>query len=267
VELQGRLKEIRGAGYGLAAISYDPVPVLAEFASRRAITYPLLSDAGSKVIRAYGILNTTVPASNAQQRGIPFPGTFIVDRRGVVTSRVFEEAYQERDTVSSVLVRLGHELDRVGTKVATAHLELTTYLSDETVAPGTHFSVVLDVAPRPGIHVYAPGVQGYKPLRLTIEAPAGVLLRDAHFPPSEIFHFRPLDERVPVFRKPFRVVQDLAIDASRGAAEALGAAASLTIRGTLEYQACDDKVCFLSQSVPLAWRVALRPLDRERPAR
>ena len=93
-------------GLGLVAVSYDPVPVLADFASRRAITFPLLSDAGSAVIKQYGILNTTVAPTSATY-GIPFPGTFVLDRDGIVTSRHFEAAYQERDTITSVLVRRG----------------------------------------------------------------------------------------------------------------------------------------------------------------
>jgi len=36
------------------------------------------------------------------------------------------------------------------------------------------------------------------------------------------------------------------------------------ITGVLDYQACDEKVCFTPQSVPLSWRVTLRQLDRER---
>jgi hypothetical protein len=39
---------------------------------------------------------------------------------------------------------------------------------------------------------------------------------------------------------------------------------SLTIKGTLSYQACDDRICFSPQSVPLAWTVSVRPVDRER---
>src|SRR4029079_17376218 len=115
---------------------------------RRAITFPLLSDSGSAVIRAYGILNTTVPSSNQQQYGIPFPGTFIVSARGVVTSRVFEAAYQERDTISSIMIRLGDRLNpAAAARVTAPHVQLTTFVTDQTVAPGTHFSIVLEGVP------------------------------------------------------------------------------------------------------------------------
>src|SRR5580765_1441847 len=117
---------IQRAGLGLAAISYDPVPVLADFAGRRGITFPLLSDAGSATIRRYGILNTTIDPSN-ELYGYPFPGTYFVDRRGVVTSRVFEPIYQERSTISSLLVRQGRRVDAPATNVAGAHLHVTSY--------------------------------------------------------------------------------------------------------------------------------------------
>jgi hypothetical protein len=39
---------------------------------------------------------------------------------------------------------------------------------------------------------------------------------------------------------------------------------SLTIAGVLDYQACDDKVCFTRQTLPHTWTVSLRQLDSER---
>src|ERR1700724_4635677 len=105
---------------GLAAISYDSVPTLADFSTRRGVTFPLLSDAGSETIKQYGILNTTIDPKN-ELYGYPFPGTFIVDRQGIVTSRFFEEAYQERATVSSILVRLGQHVGVPATKIDGGH--------------------------------------------------------------------------------------------------------------------------------------------------
>jgi hypothetical protein len=59
-------------------------------------------------------------------------------------------------------------------------------------------------------------------------------------------------------------VQELTIDPSPQGTAALKDLAALTIAGTLEYQACDDTVCFIPQSVPLTWTVGLKALDRER---
>jgi hypothetical protein len=248
---------------GLAAISYDPVPTLADFSTRRGITFPLLSDAGSETIKRYGILNTTIDPKN-ELYGYPFPGTFMVDRRGIVTSRVFEPTYQERSTISSLLVRLGRHVDTPATKVAGGHLELTSYATDQVATLGTHFSLVLDVRPASGVHVYAPGASGYKPVRLTLSAQPGVVVRAAQFPQSEDYFFKPLNEHVPVYQRPFRIVQDVMLDPSRDGSAALKDVATLTITGTFEYQACDDRVCFAPQSIPLSWSIRVKPLDRER---
>ena len=264
MELQGRLAEIRKAGMGVAAISYDPVSTLHDFSSRRGITFPLLSDPGSETIKRYGILNTTVDPKNALF-GYPFPGTYIVDKRGVVTSRYFEDAYQERDTVSSILVRLGQKVGVAATKIEGAHVTVTSYATDEVAAQGTHFSLVLDITPGPRVHVYAPGAGDYKPVSISITPQAGVLVRVPHYPKSEDYFFKPLNEHVPVYQHPFRIVQDVTLDPSREDTTALKDVTSLTITGRFDYQACDDRVCFTPQSVPLSWTIAVKALDRERP--
>ena len=266
MELQGRLDTLKREGLSIVAISYDPVPALAGFSARRGITFPLLSDSGSAVIKQYGIFNTTVATTN-QTYGIPFPGTFIVDAKGVVTSRHFETAYQERDTITSVLVKLGKlgaSADLPATKINAANVTLTTYVTDRVAAPGTHFSLVMDVVPGPRVHVYAPGVTGYKPIALSLQPQPALVVRSPQFPKAEDYFFKPLDEHVAVYQRPFRIVQDLEIDPSPQAAAALNDRAEMAIAGTLDYQACNDTVCFTPQSVPLTWTIGLRALDRER---
>jgi peroxiredoxin len=264
VELQGRVVALKRQGFGLAAVSYDAVPILADFSRRRGITFPLLSDPGSATIKRYGILNTTVPETNQQSYGIPFPGTFMLNTQGVVTSRFFEQAYQERSTVGSIMARLGNKVEVQATTVSSSQLELTSFATDSTVAPGTQFSLVLDVRPARGVHVYAPGVIGYKPISLSVEAQPGLVVRRAQYPPSEDYHFKPLNEHVQVYQRPFRIVQDVIIDASPQAQTSLKDMRSMTIKGVLNYQACDDRVCFTPRTVPLTWTVSVRQLDRER---
>jgi len=248
----------------VAAISYDPVTVLADFAARRGITFTLLSDPGSLTIKRYGILNTTIPESNQQTYGVPFPGTFMLNPQQVVTARFFEPAYQERNTVASIMARLGARVDVPATRVTSPQLAITSFATDRVVAPGTHFSIVLDVQPAKGIHVYAPGVSGYKPIALVIQPQRWVLIRSAQYPAPEDYFFKPLNEHVQVFQRAFRIVQDVALDASPEAQAALTDVRSLTLEGTLTYQACDEKICFSPQTVPLTWTLNVRQLDRDR---
>ena len=267
VEEQGAYDQVRKNGYGLAALSYDPVPVLAGFSRRRGITFPLLSDTGSLVIKRYGLLNTTIPTTN-ELFGYPFPGTFVLNREGVVTARFFEDTYQERDTVSSVLVRIGERVDVAGTHVATPELDVTAFSTDAVAAPGTHLSLVLDVTPAARVHVYAPGVSGgYRPIALTVQPQAGLVVRAASFPKPEDYFFEPLNEHVAVYQKPFRIVQDVALDSSREGAAALRDRQGMTIAATLSYQACDDRLCFNPRSVPLSFAIGVKRLDTERAAK
>ena len=56
------------------------------------------------------------------------PGTFIVDGQGRVKQRFFEDFYIERNTVSNLMIKLGGKNDAAvaGTKISTAHLQITT---------------------------------------------------------------------------------------------------------------------------------------------
>jgi peroxiredoxin len=291
VELQSRADEMRQQGLGLAAISYDPPETLAAFSRQRGITFPLLSDAGSETIKRYGILNTvameaagpnakdpaladdirkyvSVVGSNARQAGIAFPGTFILDRNGRVTSRFFEDFYIERNTASSIMARVGAKGDAgAGTQVSTEHLQFRTYPSEAALAPGNRFTITFDITPRSRMHVYAPGASGYRVVAVTISPQPFVRMLPLKYPTSQIYFFKPLNERVPVYEKPFTLVQELILEGQPEAQAAFRGKDSLTLTGTLDYQACDDKICFNPVSVPLSWTLSLRPLVLERPAR
>ena len=264
IDLQNRLPNLEAKGLGLAVVTYDSTAVMADFARRRGITFPLLSDPGSPTIERYGILNTTVAATSSNY-GIPFPGTFVVDRQGIVTARFFEEAYQERTTVSSIMLTLGADRRPVAAnRITTDHLQATTWATDEVVAPGSVFSIVFDISPRERMHVYAPGATGYQIIGVTIEPNPLLITRPVVYPSSEIYFFEPLNERVPVFQKPFRLTQSLAVSAAPEQRAALAKVERVTVKGTLDYQACDDRICFTPKSIPVSYTVRLRSLDTER---
>jgi DsbC/DsbD-like thiol-disulfide interchange protein len=119
-------------------------------------------------------------------------------------------------------------------------------------AAGARITVALDLTPAPGIHVYAPGVVGYKPLALQIKPQAGVVVRGVTFPPSESYYYAPLKETVAVYQKPFSVVQELTLGTGVKGVKAV------TVQGTLSYQACDEKICYPPRQVPVTWQVPLK---------
>ena len=100
VQLQTDLKKFEDAKIQVVAISYDSAEVLAKFAAEKKITFPLLSDAGSATIKAFGILNKE---GTGRTEGIPYPGTFIIDAQGIVRGKVFLDGYRERHTTEELL--------------------------------------------------------------------------------------------------------------------------------------------------------------------
>jgi hypothetical protein len=262
VELQSRLADLERQGLGLVAISYDSPETLKAFSAARGITFPLLSDRGSAIIRRYGLFNTTVEPGSSTY-GIPFPGTLIVDRSGIVRSRHFESAYQERNTVASVLVRQGMSPTGPLVTAETPHLRLIAAVSDEVVAPGERVSIVVDVTPGRGMHVYAPGAHTYRVVRLALDSRPWARVHDTTYPAAEIYHFTPLDERVEVYQKPFRLVQDITVLATRDVQQLLAGQETVTLSGRVEYQACDDKICYQPQTVPVSWTLKVKALERK----
>ncbi len=289
MELQGRIDDLTRQGLGVAVISYDPPEILAAFARAQRISFPLLSDSDSATIRRYGILNPLPelalaggaddPALKAElQRyvspgtpasrmaGMAFPGTFMVDRQGRVTSRFFEEYYVERNTIASVMLKLGTGGAPVNAlKLSTPHLDATAFPSDGEVAVGNRFTIALDVTPKPGIHVYAPGAAAYRVITLAIAEQPAIRVLPIEYPPSEVYVFAPLNERVAVYQRPFRLLREIVVEGTPQAQAALRGQTALTIGGTLKYQACDDKVCFNPVALPVSWTLSLRPLVTARP--
>jgi hypothetical protein len=257
VELQGQYAELTRRGLGLAAISYDSLETLEQFSTARGITFPLIADAGSAIIKRYGLLNTTLEPGE-RTYGVPFPGTFVLDRKGVVRSRHFEDAYQERNTAASILVRQGATPFGPALSVETRHLRLTAALSDGEVAPGARLSIAFDIEPRPGMHVYAPGKHSYQVISVTIDPQPWLKVAPLTYPASEMYHFAPLDEHIEVYGKPFRLVRDVTILATTDVRKMLATMKSVTITGNVNYQACDDTLCYTPQSVPVKWTVPLR---------
>ena len=264
MELEGQLEAIRKRGLEVAAVSYDSRAVLADFAERRRISFPLLSDPGSTVIARFGLLNPAYPPGD-NAHGVPYPGTFVADPAGTVTARFFEAAYAKRRTSASLLALAGDVPSLAGSELRNRAFVLRTSQSNRAAAPGQRLTLVLDFEMLPKMHAYAPGATGYRALALRLEPAPHLTLHETVFPPSRPYLFAPLKETVPVFEGSFRVTNDVSLAGGRDLAEALKAPEPrLEIRGTLEYQACSDFVCYPPASQPLSFTLELLPLDRER---
>jgi peroxiredoxin len=75
--------------------------VLAKFADKHKITFPLLSDPDSKTISAYGLLNKEAKGSKVE--GIAYPGTMLLDKDGAIRAKLFVEGFKERHSTDELI--------------------------------------------------------------------------------------------------------------------------------------------------------------------
>lgn len=263
MELERNLKAITAAGYGLCSISYDSVEILRDFAQRRDITFPMLADPDSAIIRGFGLFNEDVK-TNSRDYGIPHPGILLADADGIVRGRFFEEKYWNRMTMPSVFWRLG--LDRI-VAAGTAereHLRVRTGASDTAAYPGNRLTLVVDVEPLPGVHVYGPEVGGYQGLEVHIDPLPYLRVHEPIYPLPTPLRLAWTDEDLAGYARPVRVTVDVSLGTRIELAPVYEAAQGLHLSGELRLQACDDRVCWPPEAIPLTWILDLRPPDLDR---
>jgi peroxiredoxin Q/BCP len=100
VQLQTDLEMIAAAGIQVVGISYDSPAVLKRFSDQAKVAFPLLSDPESRTIDAYHIRNE---AARGKAVGVPEPGTFILDRDGVIRAKLFLEGIRQRHTTDALI--------------------------------------------------------------------------------------------------------------------------------------------------------------------
>lgn len=265
MQLQESMAKFEQQGIKLAAISYDSPAILKDFAERHNIEFPLLGDPDSEIIRRFNVLNAQATGMN---KGMAHPGFFYIDSSGVIRERYFEAKDTDRVTPNNVLGKLFPELsEEVSRNVEAPHLQLHLEQSDHEVVSGNRVRLVAQIELPPNVHVYSPGVQGYKPIQLTLNAAHGIEFAPVVFPNPKVLYLEAIQEHVPVFEGKFRITQDVMVTESKTrdiARSLVSARKTISITGLLSYQACDDRVCYPPASVPVMWSLQVLPLDLKR---
>lgn len=262
--MERKRKSFEQDGINVAALSYDSVETLKHFSKRRGIGFTLISDPGSVLIRKLGILNRSVPQRHVFF-GVPHPGQYLFSEKGVVKAKFFEQNYRDRFTAGSVMVRqLGVDLGVRRTEIETDHLKVSLWASDQVLVGGNRITLVLDINIKDRMHVYAPEVEGYIPIKWELEKVAGVSNYTTIYPQPEMLHLPVIEEIVPVYQNSIRLLTDIKVGQKKQLEHLLSDMGKLIIRGRVSYQACDDKICYLPQEIPLEWIFTLDDLDRTR---
>jgi len=248
MEIEQSRAELAKLGLGVAAIGYDSVAILHDVAQRNGVHFPLLSDSRSAVIK--------------KQVGAPNPGMFVLDAKGVIAAKYFEDEY----TVANVLVhQFGMHAAASRSELENKQLQLSYGASNSSVHAGQRVALELDIELKPKMHVYAPGVQkSYLPIEWTIADSPLAAEHEVSLPKPEMLNLEAIGEIVPVFTGSLRLVRDVTLADDAKLKAALDPDGNFVIQGILRYQACDDHICYIPKDLPLNWKFHYEALERPR---
>lgn len=263
--MQENLDNIRKQGYGVATISYDSAAIIRAVVARKHFTFPMLADPESRIIRAWGVFNESVNRKSFLY-GVAYPGTFVVgpDRR--VVAKYIESEYNDRMPVLEILRQMGGAPASPHAVRETHHLKLATSASSTWVHPNQRVTLSVDIALEPKMHLYAPGVAGYLAVEWKMQDTPSATFEPVKYPASRQMRLPVINETVPVYVDSFRLTADMLTGYESRIRPQLNAQGELTMRGTLRYQACDDRTCYMPATLPLEWSFSFRTLDRTRSA-
>lgn len=105
ISLKDAVAPLMERGYRLIGISYDPVPILADFIKERSLNFTLLSDEGSKTIDAFGIRDPQYKEGSVAF-GVPQPSIFIVSTDGIIQAKLAEEGYKVRPSLDAMFAAI-----------------------------------------------------------------------------------------------------------------------------------------------------------------
>jgi hypothetical protein len=187
---------------------------------------------------------------------ITAPGIVVLDPSGRVKAKFFDPA--QRYTPAAVLTRMFNWTpDAARADHAGRHIDLTSSASDDTVAAGDRITLVLDISLKPRMHVYAPGAEGYIPISWKLTDSPAVAAQEVDMPTPQTLYLPAIDEKAPVYEGRFRLLRDVTINKSPPTGD-------LVIEGSLKYQACDDRMCYIPETVPLHWSLHIEARDPTR---
>ncbi len=240
------MRDFDAADIRVYALSYDEADALRDFRDAHGITYTLLSDPDSDVIRSFGILNTLIDPNDHPWYGIPYPGAIVVSAEGAVTHKFFDNNLAVRAGPEQLLrAALGQPmLEPRGDKAAPQEVQVSVALDGNHLAPMVQRDLVVRFSVPEGRHVYAePAPQGSVALEVTLDGSDRLVQRPIVRPASQPHTLEATGESFRVHHDVFELRLPLAVNGASPSD-----AAEITISGEVRWQCCDDEVCDLPTS-------------------
>ena len=259
MELQEKMPAFEALGIRILALSYDEPDALKDFQDAYGITYTLLSDPDSKVIRDYGILNTLIAEDDHPWFGIPFPGTYVADSQGDITHKFFENNLVLRVGPEELLRAVDGDAlsEYVGNPIVpnadAGEAQPQVFLEGQQLAVGVLRHLVCQIEVPEGRHLYAdPAPEGMVSFTMTLDAQPKLVARELIRPISEAHTVTGTGEVIRVHHG--RVELRLPITAN-AAITSTTESAMLDLTGEVSWQTCDDEVCDVPRRIQFEFSV------------
>jgi hypothetical protein len=231
----------------LYVVTYDEEDALFAFADEFEITYPLLSDPDSSIIKRFGILNTLVDPDDHPFYGIPFPGSYVVGGDGVIVAKFFESELQMRANGDQLLrAALGQPiaLASAAPRKPPTDVAVEVAFDGDALMPNIMRDLLITLRVPDGQHLYGqPVPDGLIPTSVTIDDGLPIAQRQPEFPPTREHRLSGTGEMLQVFDGDVRVRIPVVYLSSEFFDD--GGVRNVTVSGTVRWQSCDDEVCHL----------------------
>jgi hypothetical protein len=295
VQLQNDVSILRRAGLGLAAISYDSTGVLSEFAKRKSIAFPLLSDHESEVIRAYGVADRRYrkgmeldvekeqlyldPTGNVPVFGLSYPAVFVLSPEHRVKWRFVSEGSELRLTGAAILENaVGGIVDESRTPVTSSNIgniAVTATATNTSVGLGNRIRIAVELKIPKGFHVYGPEVGSeYKGVSWQMDPTDCLEIGEPVYPKPEWRLMKSTNEDLPVYEGTLRISREIIVKPALKATDpslfklfcdrCLDPTSHIKASGVFKFQACDERLCYPPQIVRPQWKLQFFRPDRQR---
>ena len=250
-------------------VSIDDQEALEVYREAESFPYMMLSDQNSKIVEDYGVLNTQITKSDAFFYGIPFPGIFLSDPRGLVIGKFFHDSYKKRDSAESLIdlatgrITLDESAPRTeGIDDDSVRFQVFVHGGSGSIRQGVRRKLVIRAKLQEGYHIYdEPVPEGMVATSIDVIGPPGLVFETLAKPVTEELKLGSVSATLNVwsgevdFVLPFYGVGELVSEVRPLDQQEI----SLSVN--INYQICDANQCLLPMSTHLELSVPLEEVE------
>ena len=182
--------------------------------------------------------------------GVPYPGEFLMDERGVVTQKRFQKNYRERETSQAILEQgFGMEASSHGPEARgeAGGVAVRAFLDAEQYRIYQRLRVNVEALVPSGWHVYGlPIPEGYVPLSVSVAPIEGLDVGEPVLPAPHPFRVEGLEEQFFVHDGKVSVAVPAVFTKNVG---------DQTLHVEVRFQACSSHQCQRPNGVQLDLRI------------